>query len=401
MKDKYRFTYAIHTAALTLLLVAFFVPFSAAQKEVEIEIAGPWEYVPDYTTPGNIIVFSPASYHSMIAFDGGDVNDTTNGALHPVIAKPGIHQLTLAFDPKDCANVPPPPAPPLDKLYPVKSDPATIKNVVENNNKGKRFALSLPRPCYYESYLDARAKIDTKAILLGSQEKSYTTWMVFHYTVKDDVTTAHLMLKDDSTPGMSTPWDLTFSKSSYPPTTYAVSIDMYFSGPAMEDYTCDKHSANFFDIALGQTFWNVNNVYRLFPELDHTGKQTNRYNYDPNICQQVKAVSSSHPNEIIASLVGAIRAKLRMLPTPQDPTDQLTALRREVDESFEGTARSAAEQDINEASRTIKNVLDRQKPCASTVADQLLSVTLYIYDNKSPGRADCHSMQLNVADAIK
>lgn len=398
MKDKYRFTHAICTTALTLLLVALFAPFSEAQKEVEIEIAGPWEYVPD-AKPENIIIFSPASDHSMIAFNSGDANDTANSALHPVIVKPGIHQLTLDFDPKDCAKTHP--APPLDKLYPVKSDPATITNVVENNNKGKRFALLLPRPCYYESYLDVRAKIDTAALSLGSKEKNYTTWMVFHYTVKNDVTTAHLMLKNDSTPGVTTPWDLTFSKSSYPPTTYAVSIDMYFSGQAKEDYTCDKHSANFFDAALGPTFWNVNNVYRLFPELDHTGKQTNRYNYDPNVCQQVRSMSSSHSNETIASLVGTIRAKLRMLPGPQDPTDQLTALRREVDESFEGTARSAADQDIDEASRTIKNVLDRQKPCASAVADQLLSVTLYISDNKSPGRADCHSMQFNVADAIQ
>jgi hypothetical protein len=393
MSKKYRLIHGIATAAASFLLLILLAPMATAQHEVEIEIAGPWDYVPD-SNPNNIIIFSPVTYHSMIAFEGGDINDTANSAHHPLVAEAGIHQLTLTFNRSDCAASPP--TPPLNKLYAIAADPPKIATVLANT--GQRFAVSLPRPCWYESYSEARARIDTNLISGSTQENSYTTWMVFHYTVQNSVTTATLNVKNDSTPGVTTPWPLTFSQT-FPPTRSAITLDMYFSSMMMENYTCDQHSADFFDIDVGPTFWNKSNVYRLFPELDHTRLQTNHYNYDQTVCPQAVTVAtplgSQIPNHIFA---------IRNLLT-KEHTDEakglLTKLRSEAVEFWDGSALATVNQDIDAASHTIDIAAKGGGPCTEAVAAQLLRITLYLYDSRSPGRADCHKMQFNVANAIQ
>ena len=109
-------SFALTPVTKMLILACFVVllaPFSTAQyKEVEIEIAGPWDYVPDTNSPNNIIVFSPNLEHTMIVFPGGDADAVDDGLpAGALLPESGIHSLILAgFDPTKCPTSPPPSA---------------------------------------------------------------------------------------------------------------------------------------------------------------------------------------------------------------------------------------------------------------------------------------------------
>ena len=293
------------------LCLVVLVPLSIAQyKDVEIEIAGPWDYVPDASNANNIIVFAPITpnkEHTMIVFPGGDAGVVDDGIpAGAVLPDPGQHSLMLTgFDPARCPASPP--TPPTTKLSAVPALANISSNTISAalRQSGMRFAMTLPRPCYYVSYEEARARINPipgGTVDATTAEGSYTTWMSLHYTVPASLNSATLTITSDTT-HTPTAYQIRFANSTRPPLASAVSVVMYFSAQVIEDYTCDGHSAEFFDYDLNNT-WGVSGVSRLFPEMDHHRNQTGVYHYEVPTCWQPMS-TSSHPQHPAMMMGGA------------------------------------------------------------------------------------------------
>lgn len=282
-----------------LLIATVLAPALEAQtyKDVEVEIAGPWGYVPDKPGVPRVFVIAPSSTdHKLAIFPGGDATDYANSSTGP---HPGSYNLILPdFDPTKC--------PPANKmslpLHPVKVNDTSLGL----GAKDARYLISLPIPCSYESYVEARAKIDTNAIHDTTPEKSYTIWMIFHYWVPTTSQTAFLDGDSDDKITKYSNYSLPLVNSSNPSTAQAASIVLY-NTHGQEQHSCDQHSAEFFDLATKQ-LWNKP-FNRLFPELHYGGPlrpgvQTHRYN--DKTCAQLssdhglamESKKDSHPDDL-------------------------------------------------------------------------------------------------------
>jgi hypothetical protein len=284
MKNRSRSQFAVTTV---VLLTAALLPSRAlAQptKEVEIEVAGPWSYVPDPSDGKRVLIIAPVGDHGLSLLEGGDVTDYESAKIKP---GPGRFQLDVqGFNSGNCKSSTSSPHP-----YELPSVPdSAIKSAL--NLSGKRYAVSLPKPCFYESYEEARVIVDTKAIVDKSKEASYTTWMVLHYTVQDTSKNSVLNGQSDDGNDVYKNRALVLTADAHP-SALAVSI-ILFRDRDLEDYKCDQHSADFFDEVMS-TLWGQN-LHRLFPELRNGGpllhgQQTARYNYDCVQTQATKAVA--------------------------------------------------------------------------------------------------------------
>jgi hypothetical protein len=257
---------------LSLLFVATFSSWScfAQTTDVEVEIAGPWSYVADPSDGHRLIVIAPHSGHLVAVFPGQDASQYKQPAVHT----PGLGIHRLEFTPASCRTHP-------DsnfKLYPVivKDDPGDSDVDSAIGAKGSRYAVSLPKPCYYESYVESRSKISPNAITGQTTDASYTTWMILHYKVNGSVPTpATLVERPDVGVQDSSPVD--FSSNVANSKTKAISIVIFLDEDP--DRICDQQSADVFDRT--EELFNLKHLNRLFPELDYNQQppqQTARYN---------------------------------------------------------------------------------------------------------------------------
>jgi hypothetical protein len=236
---------------------------SVAQTvNVEIEVAGPWAYVADPGDTNRIIVIAPADGHLIEVFPGHDVTQPADLPQSPGL---GVHRLEFATVP--CGS----PTRSTAKLFPLTVSDADVKAAIGATNK--RYGISLPKPCYFESRPDseARSKIGSSQSALTAPDKPYTTWMVLHYKMNGPTTTANLVVQPDSG-GTSTK---TLNFLSSPSGSTAQGISVIASMDTGPDQHCDKYSAEAFDAATG--LWNQK-FYRLFPEVDASSVQ--KPNYD-------------------------------------------------------------------------------------------------------------------------
>jgi hypothetical protein len=354
-------------------------------RQVEIEVAGPWDYVVDPSDSNRIIVITPSINHDMDVLAGGNANAFAR-ALDP-----GVY--SLKFQLANCAVHGPVSA---ARLLDVTTDasPNAVSNAL--GATGKRFAVSLPRPCYYETYLDSYAKVSTNPIDFRTQEASYTIWMSLHYTVQDTTTAIFDGNSDSSGPIKAE--SLMFANSPWPPTANAISLVAYY-GNAGENYGCDQHSADHFDAAL-VSLWGQKALYRLFPELDATGKQTHRYNYDPAICAQSNgqsqhSQSDDSANGLLRRIV-AIRDDLTGQNLP-DAKIKLESLRKSIFELWNKLPPPEVQEDLKSSALLLNQLIESHRSLPPDWASLFLKVTEL---SRAPGRADCHVMQFNVNNAV-
>ena len=272
--------YSLGKIALVLALLAIFaLPSHAQTKEVEIEVAGPWTYAPHPDDPAQILLISPfAAAHKVDVFSGGDAY------LYGKDATPGSYSLVFATACSGNAQ-----SILKSKYIDFTVDAGQIKQVV--GTQGRRYAISLPKPCYFETYLPARAILSQQPINPPQGEANYVVWMKLHYTVANGVTAAKFTGKPDNGQPSQVPQSISFAKSAKPPKAEAISIVLYDMS-LLEDYDCDSYSAHFFDVVAA--LWGQQGWYRLFPELNSNHDQTEPYNAT---CSQQRKSSSAAMNK--------------------------------------------------------------------------------------------------------
>jgi len=378
--------------ASALLIFASFGKACRAQqfKDVEIEVVGPWSIAPDprpSAGPSRLVLIAPITaktQHQVDVYPGGDAysykKDVTAGS----------YSLNFTFDPNNCdgnqqSN--------LLSFVPVQVSPNDVLSVI--NSPNNRYAISLPKPCYFETYLDARSIVSATPIKDASGDRRYSTWLKFHYRVATSVTSASFGGNSDAS-GMISPYPIPFNASAHPPKSQALTVVLYDEKDP-EDYDCDSHSAMFFDASV-VGLWKQTGVFRLFPELDGGHNQSGAYNLT---CSQIPGksgmIASTPDRAWFLEQIGSIRNALR--------SSDIGGIERGVSKLKEGLAQVlgnrfplAIDDDLAAVSR-IKNFLqqDKANKFQAINADEYLRVTEYIV---TAGRTDCHSMQINVNNAV-
>lgn len=270
---------------LYLVLVATVRPCLAqTTTDVEVEIAGPWSYVVDPSDVQRIVVIAPHSGHSADVFSGQDVSQYETPGDHPL--ELGLHR--LEFTPAPCGAHQSSSA----KLLPLTVQDSDVKSAIAA--KGSRYAISLPKPCYYESYVEARSIISRTTIVPPTSEARYTTWMILHYKVSGSAPSpATLVERPDVGSQSSSSVDFLSNANS---TEKAISIVIYLDERPKR--ICDQQSADVFDQT--QDLLKLQHLNRLFPELDFNmqhPQQTARYN---STCSQTLAESRQVSEEAAA-----------------------------------------------------------------------------------------------------
>jgi hypothetical protein len=214
-----------------------------AQIDVEIMLWGPWSYVQDQRDPNRILVIAPYADHSLAVLPG----DIANYGSVPPLARGVTYEVDLPA--AGCGNHPPSSF----YLYPA--------NGVGNPNLGADYyAVSLPKPCYYESYLEDPFRYNGIRDVTGKDPaRSFTTAMILHYKV---TTNSAVMYNGASVK------QINFAGN--PPVIHiATYLDASF------DTRCDSHSRHAF--YLTESTWNLPHVHRVFPgssSYDYTCEQS-------------------------------------------------------------------------------------------------------------------------------
>jgi hypothetical protein len=368
--------------------VLFTVPLVA--QEVEIEVAGPWSYLTDSSMPNRIILVAPnLKEHEFHALSGSDAFPPSGDK--PITTGPYMLNLT-GSDKMNCPANPPPMG---SKPYQLSvTDRRVLSDAVQAKSGG--YAVSLPKPCSLESYVDYRAKIDVNRIKTGTPEVSYTTWMVLHYTLPAAPTSAALQ---DSTGAISVA-SLFFQPSTQHPTeTPAISFVLY--NPVLaQDPTCDLHSAATFD-AIVSGLWGITNLYREFPELyDEWAagylEQTHRYSATCTDHLDASAMAMTAPRrEVVTELIDSLREALAKSDFPA-AKKKLDDLRSALAAELHAPIPLLIQNDLASTADAIAKAI-RKKPAHPINTDLLMA---RIMSHRSPGRTDCHSAQVSINEAV-
>ena len=377
--------------AAVLLPTVLLMPRSFAQVEVEINVAGPWSYSPDPDPhhSGRIELIAPMSPdHVLRVLSGDDVQSSAN------ISVPPAGSYTLDVPNLTTCSTSTTIAP---SLYPLSG--IAMSTISGQISSGNTFAISLPKPCSYESYVEARAVIGNPP-LSPSQEKSFAVWMVLHYTVSAVAPTS---LQGSSSYG------LTFSASTmHPPGHIGASIVLYNISSG-EDFQCDRHSADAFD-ETANTLWNQSGINRWFPELYNVGgmaagDQSHRYN---------GACSTAKPRRTCSSPQGE-HYKKKLVVVFDQIEDEINVIRTCLNSSTFGTASQYLRilnddlitywdghipEMIQEEVSSTQAAVSKEENCSVLKNDNALKLTEYISHQKFPGRTDCHAPQFDINHTV-
>jgi hypothetical protein len=243
------------------------VALTAQTTEVQIMVAGPWDYVQDPNDQNRVIVVVPAAPHHARPqiFPGGDV---TNYPNQPALEQ-GLYRVDICDQANNNCSFPQQPVKPCTNCKPYR--PAKQVLDVDINaylSHTNRYAISLPKPYEYttspdpdglsQSIISDKPITDT-GVVPDPLAGDYTTWMVLHYQVTGNPVALLSGTSDDGTVTYKNKPSAFVGASGTP----AISI---IQEPAdrLNDKWCDKYSAESFHHA--NMNWKLN-LYALFPEL--------------------------------------------------------------------------------------------------------------------------------------
>jgi hypothetical protein len=244
--------------------------------EVQIMVAGPWDYVEDPTDSGRVVVVVPAAlYHnSAQIFSGGDAPHY----LGKTSVEQGIYRLDICDQAHTNCDFPQKPTKPCTKCDPYRLKAQVQASDVKAflNNTG-RYAISMPKPHDYTSYDLSQAIISTQPITdpypqPETRASDYTTWMVLRYQVTGNPVARLTGTADDGT--ITYMNFITFVSAGGPPAISIVQAPL----DKGNDPWCDSYSAESFHHS--RMNWKLN-LYALFPQLtDVNGTVQDRDNFD-------------------------------------------------------------------------------------------------------------------------
>lgn len=219
-----------------LMAVIGAVPAHLMATDVVIAVVGPWGYVTDPADPNYIYLVAPVApkaAHEMHIGPGTDYS-LWNDAHEGFVSLPD-GSYTLNMKVTACAATPPFKGDALYTILPANGS-VTVDPTAELGNKHNRFAIHLPKPCYYQEALPGSRMITSATqIVDNTNEKTYTTAMALHYTVDAGFTGGQVNGPTDDNQQLT--WPFTFSSGSAP------SASIVLAMPNGQPYAdCDRDS---------------------------------------------------------------------------------------------------------------------------------------------------------------
>jgi len=276
------------------MMAALCVKPSAAQKDLQIMVNGPWSYVAN--DDKTIFLVAPGSmHHKTYIFAGTDAADFAKPAHQGDVIPAGSLTLTFTHDGTPITN-------PSDgegaALYPAKANPSRVSavltgNVLTNPPAAQPNVILLPKPDsystfvdpngHYEGFSESKVYISDQPVMANRHAQTippqlYTTWMVLHYGVKSFDVKVTSKLPDGTI------------YKIYQATDTMPGISIIAGDPAMRhDNACDYVSLESFNDQTA--LWDLNAIsspskrYARFPmqTLLPEGQQIH-YHYDYGDC---------------------------------------------------------------------------------------------------------------------
>jgi len=269
MKHTCRCSQTMGRIALLFVIALLCARPSAAQKDLQIMVSGPWAYVASASDKTRIFLVAPASaHHKTYIFPGTNAADFRNQGSY--IIGNGLYRLD--FDPSLKAAYTPTPQ------EATVISPATVNDLNKVSaivSSTSNYVISLPAPDDYSTYVDplglvdgySESKVAPSSVTPSTPPKVYTTWMVLHYSVK----ALPALLKQTGAANKSI-------ATRDPAGKAPGGISIVLGDPNLNDYDpyCDSISLESLN---GQnSLWGLTE-YARFPKQDKYGKQRH-YLYD-------------------------------------------------------------------------------------------------------------------------
>jgi hypothetical protein len=380
-------------ASITLVLVAELAQTAVIRaQEVVIQVAGPWSYVTDPDDSTSVLLVAPEfADHEFLIRTGSDILATPSGADE--ILDDGTYK--ASFNATQCPSVSHPSA----SLYEVpKVAPQQISNI-KTGTSGKRFAISLPKPCWYETVDSALAWLELDR--QSSTESEFATWMVLHYQVSASTPPATLSGTNANGQLVNQPISFGIRSTAAP----ALSVVLYNNSNSTEDYSCDDHSAYYFDYSV-RKFWSQPVPDYLFPELLNDGStgthgQTHQYDSDCNY------TPATHPMHDATMTRGSLRESIGTIRKEidagekrglEDAKSRVANLQSQLRPRARHPMLSQVNDELKGAEAVIDNELGTVRAYHSPLGSGLLNLTEYMFVT---GRVDCHAPQIDINDTVR
>lgn len=296
---------ALAKVAFSVLSLGILLTPTTAQ-EVQIMVAGPWDYVEDPSDSNRVVLIAPSADHHRDSqiFSGADADHYLS---HPRASVPaGVYRIEVC----DAAHVicyVPPKQQTCNHCYPYRLQETAMQTISLQyikdflKAKNKRHAISLPKPDEYKTFcaksdvpdpqhpedcnglsqqIISTQKIVDPGVVPDPSATDYTTLMVLRYRGWADAT-AFLSGASDDNSAIYNTFPIKFDSTT---TTPAISIAQ---GP-VDDHNgraCDNYSAESFHHS--RMNWNLN-LYALFPRLKGIhGQDQDRGHFDYYCDQQL------------------------------------------------------------------------------------------------------------------
>jgi hypothetical protein len=235
----------------------------AAQTDIKIIVNGPWSYVADPADNQRVIIISPKTSHHL------DVQIGPKPSANKNYLTPGLYRIEIANS-FTCDST-------TSAAFPYQLTnigDSAIANAIAST--GKRYAFSIPKPCYYSEKEFTFSNISASPIVSsGSTTKGdhYSRLMELHYTVKPAA--------DSTLTGQSDNGTVYNDSIGFRGNAIWVSMQTdTFGGDT--DLDCDSTSAISFLNSL--SLFGAKR-YVWFPWLDTYGNQAGNQGYYLDDCQ--------------------------------------------------------------------------------------------------------------------
>jgi hypothetical protein len=388
---------------LPLFLAATFISTATAQTtEAQVIVSGPWAYVEDPKDSSRVVIIAAASLGHLGAriFSGPDDNDEYKRFPDRAL---GVYRLDIATGqcPGSAATVNPAKPYRIPEAGQPNITAAVIAKAI-NGKAGQRYAVSLPKPCSYESKGTALAKISPSQITTtaaATKGDSYTTSMVLHYKVST------------STPAKltSTPDQGSASSESLPFQSNVISIVLASSEDAerINGPECDSVSAMSF-VAQTRLFlvsryiWVPNDQgtfkdqCKLGPNISGLEKQ---FDLGLSVMAQVtrfqEAAKNRAAGQDLSGMLDRISTDVKAfkpdaLLVPRKTYVDAASYQRMVDEI------RAAKTELKNEPRVRPMDKQRNEHSQDQAATKLTETQKYFSALFSPGTGDCRGSQTGI-----
>jgi hypothetical protein len=392
-------------ASVLLIVLTAKVTGFAQHPQLLVTFDGPWSYAADPRDSNRVVIIAPHPDHHLDAH----IHPKPDSA-DPFLPM-GQYKLDIGNPAGSCDETKPQGSEVPANLFPLKQfttiDPGTIKSVIEKKKGGARYAISLPKPCYYSTEDTAYSIISANPIktpAVDGEGTAFTTKMVLHYFVTT-VTPATLSLTPDVGTASTSPVPFKNNKIEI-----EIRADML---PGNDD--CDTMSADAFGKEIG-LFTSTQNFYLWFPDMDENGYQVGNDATSYSVGCENEMLFAATVSGSDRKLAAKIRAEIKEVEAyfrRQNPSEsERRATRHKLEDieksinafpanklsqgPFNKRALMEANQELEIAKKQIENKDAQKEKAFNGRLPQTAQYNSYF----TTGSADCHGAQTGIDGTI-